>query len=146
MRTEKQIEKFYAQWSLSVLAFCCALLGTGSDAEKTTVEAFQGYLSRELDLDFVQVPALLFIFANEAARKLALPPPAESTEALQDAVVFLPWKKRAVFALRGPLGFEDGLVSEIVEIPIREVRRMWIRSLFRLRTLLPRDFFPGRAK
>jgi len=146
MRTEKQIKKFYAKWSPSVLAFCCVLLGNGSDAEKMAVEAFQGYLGRDLDLDFVKVPALLFIFAIEAARKLALPRHAGSIEALQDAVVFLPWKERGVFALRGPLGFEDGLVSEIVEIPIREVSRMWISSLFCLRTLLPTDFFSGRAK
>jgi hypothetical protein len=33
MRLEKQIEKFYAKWSPALLAFCCLLLGEGSEAD-----------------------------------------------------------------------------------------------------------------
>jgi hypothetical protein len=143
---EKQIQKFYARWSPSVLAFWCVLLGEGLAAESTTVEAFQAYLGRSLDLEFAQVPALLFILAIDAARKSTVPIRAGSIDVLQDAVLFLPWKERAVFALRGTLGFEDALVGEIVEIPIREVRCMWIGAVFRLRSLLRKEFFAGRTK
>jgi hypothetical protein len=46
MRMEKQIQKFYRKWSPGVLAFCWLLLGEGSDAEQSAVEAFQAYFSR----------------------------------------------------------------------------------------------------
>lgn len=36
--------------------------------------------------------------------------------------------------------------KEIVEIPIREVRRIWMNALFRLRQLLREVFFLGRTK
>jgi DNA-directed RNA polymerase specialized sigma24 family protein len=146
MRMERQIEKFYAAWSPSLLAFCCLLLGEGSDAERTVVEAFQAYLGRGLDLDFGRLPAFLFIFAIDAAKRAAFPATPETAEArrLQDAVVLLPWRERAVFALRSTMGLDDMVVGEIVEIPVQEVRRIWMRALFRLRELLPKDFSPGR--
>jgi len=65
---------------------------------------------------------------------------------MQDGVALLPWKERAVFSLRSVMSLDDMTISEIVEIPIREVRRIWMNSLVRLRELLPRDFFPGRTK
>jgi|SRR5579885_2505414 len=146
MRSERQIEKFYAAWSPRLLAFCCLLLGEGSDAERTVVEAFQAYLSRGLDLDFVGPPAFLFIFAMDAAKRAAIPATPEPAEArrLQDAVVLLPWRERAVFALRSAMGLDDMVVGEIAEIPVQEVRRIWMSAMFRLRKLLPKDFFPGR--
>jgi DNA-directed RNA polymerase specialized sigma24 family protein len=61
-----------------------------------------------------------------------------------EAVAFLPWKERAVFALRSMLGFDDMTTSEVVEIPIQEVRSTWMKALFRLRELLPKEFFKGR--
>ena len=73
MRMERQIEKFYAAWSPRVLAFCCLLLSEGSEAERTTVEAFQAYLSRGLDLDFVACPTFLFIFAMDAVKREGAP-------------------------------------------------------------------------
>jgi hypothetical protein len=69
MRLEKQIEQFYAKWSPALLAFCCLLLGEGSEAEQTTVEAFHAYLSRGLDLDVSGLPAFLFLFAIDAAKR-----------------------------------------------------------------------------
>ncbi len=65
---------------------------------------------------------------------------------MQDGVALLPWKERAVFSLRSVMSLDDMTISEIVEIPIREVRRIWMNSLVRLRELLPRDFFLGRTK
>jgi hypothetical protein len=44
------------------------LLGEGSEAEQTTVEAFHAYLSRGLDLDVSGLPAFLFLFAIDAAK------------------------------------------------------------------------------
>ena len=148
MRMEKQTQKFYGTWSPGVLAFCCLLLGEGSDAEGSAVEAFQAYLSRGLDLEFVQLPTLLFLFALEAAKRSAAATPVVTSgvRRLQDGVALLPWKERAVFSLRSVMSLDDMTISEIVEIPIREVRRIWMNSLVRLRELLPRDFFPGRTK
>jgi DNA-directed RNA polymerase specialized sigma24 family protein len=148
MRMEKQIQKFYRKWSPGVLAFCCLLLGEGSDAERSTVEAFQAYLSRGLELEFVQLPTLLFLFALEAAKRSAAATPIASSAVsrLQDGVALLPWNERAVFSLRGVMALDDMTISEIVEIPIREVRRIWMSSVFRLRELLSRDFSPERTK
>jgi hypothetical protein len=146
MHMEQQIEKFYAAWSPSVLAFCCLLLGEGTEAERSSVEAFHAYLSRGLDLDVASLPSLLFMFALDAAKRAAVPMTPESTEArrLQDAVVLLPWRERSVFALRSVLRLDDIVISEIVEVPIREVRGVWMKALLRLRQLLHKDFFSGR--
>jgi hypothetical protein len=146
MRMERQIDKFYAAWSPSVLAFCCLLLGEGTESERSSVEAFHAYLSRGLDLDVVSLPSLLFVFALDAAKRLAIPMTPETTgvQRLQDAVVLLPWRERSVFALRSALGLDDMVISEVVEIPIGEVRKIWTSALFRLRELLHKDFFSGR--
>jgi hypothetical protein len=148
MRMERQIEKFYAKWSPGVLGFCCLLLGEGADAERTVVEAFQAYLSRGLDLDLLQLPTLLFLFALDAAKKTAVAPRTGASEPrrLEEAVVLLPWKERAVFGLRSAMGLDDMTISEIVEIPIREVRQISMKALFRLRELLNKRFFSGRSK
>ncbi len=148
MRMERQIEKFYAKWSPAVLAFCCLLLGEGADAERSAVEGFQAYLSRGLDLDLVQLPTLLFLFALDAAKRMAVATPAVTTgvRRLQDAVVVLAWRERAVFGLRSAMGLDDMTISEIVEIPIQEVRRVWMNALFGLRELLNKDFFSRRTK
>jgi len=94
MRMEKQIQKFYGKCSPGVLAFCCLLLGEGSDAERSAVEAFQAYLSRGLDLEFAQLPTLLFLFALEAAKRSAVGTPAVTSgvRRMQDGVALLPWK------------------------------------------------------
>lgn len=146
MRFERKVEKFYAAWSPSVLALCCLLVGEGAEAERTTAEAFQAYLSRGLELDVWQLPALLLTYALDAAKRNAPATPLETNETprLQEAVVLLPWKERAVFALRSAMGFDDMSISEVVEIPIQEVRRIWMKALFRLRELLPKEFFQGR--
>ena len=145
MRFERKVKKFYATWSPSVLALCCLLLGEGADAERTTIEAFQAYLVRGLELDVWQLPALLLIYTLDAAKRSVPAKPLE-TPGLQQAVVLLPWKERAVFALRSVMGCDDMTISEVVEIPIQEVRRIWMRALFRLREALPKEFFQGRRK
>ena len=146
MGIERQIQKFYAKWSPRVLAFCCVLLGKGADAERTTVEAFQAYLSRGLDLDVVQAPSLLFVFALDAAKGASSTTPQTTTgvQRLEEAVILLPWKERSVFALRSALHLDDMVISEIAEIPVQEVRRFWMKALVLLRGLLQKDFFSGR--
>jgi DNA-directed RNA polymerase specialized sigma24 family protein len=146
MRIERKIEKFYAAWSPSVLALCFLLAGEGADAERTTGQAFHAYLSRGLELDVWQLPALLLIYALDAAKRNAPATPLEAKETprLQEAIVLLPWKERAVFALRSAMGFEDMTIGEVVEIPVQEVLRIWMKALFRLRELLPKEFFQGR--
>ena len=148
MRMEKQIQKFYGKWSPGVLAFCCLLLGEGSDAERSAVEAFQAYLSRGWISSSCSCPHCWFLFALEAAKRSAAATPVVTSgvRRLQDGVALLPWKERVVFSLRSVMSLDDMTISEIVEIPIREVRRIWMNSLVRLRELLPRDFFPGRTK
>lgn len=148
MRLEKQIEKFYAAWSPRVLALCCLLLGERTEAERTCVEAFQAYMSRGLDLDVVQLPSLLFVFALDAAKRAVLreTPPVQEVRGLEEGVVALPWKERSVFALRSVMRLDDMAISEIVEIPVREVQKAWMNALFRLRELLHKDFFSGRRK
>ena len=148
MRFEKQIEKFYAKWSPALLAFCCLLLGEGSEAEQTTVEAFHAYLSRGLDLDVSGLPAFLFLFAIDAAKRTTVPGTArvEPVRRLEQAVVLLPLKERSVFALRSVVHLDDMAISEVVEIPVREVQRVWMSALLRLRQLLHKDFFSGRKK
>ena len=144
MRLERKIKRFYATWSPTVLAFACLLLGEGVDAERTTVEAFQAYVSRGLDLDVLQLPVLLLIYALDAARKTSLPAASGEPRRMEEAVVLLPWKERAVFGLRGAMGRDDMTISEIVEIPVQEVRRVWMNALIRLRELLPKDVLQGR--
>jgi DNA-directed RNA polymerase specialized sigma24 family protein len=146
MHTEREIREFYAKWSPHVLALSCLLLGEGSEAERTAGEAFQAYLSRGLDLDVVQLPALLFVFALDAAKgaAAAMPPLMTRAQRLQEAVVLLLWKERSVFALRSAMRFDDMTIGEIAEIPVREVRKIWTSALFRLRELLHKDFFSGR--
>ena len=122
MRFERKIEKFYAAWSPSVLALCCLLLGEGADAERTTADAFQAYLSRGLELDLWQLPALLLIYALDAAKRNAPATPLEAKETprLQEAVALLPWKERAVFALRSAMGFDDMTISELWRFPFKK--------------------------
>ena len=129
-----------------MLALCCLLVGEGADAERTTAEAFQAYVSRGSELDVWQLPALLLICALDAAKRNVPATPLETrqTHGLQEAIVLLPWKERAVFALRSAMGFDDMTISEVVEIPTQEVRRIWMKALFRLRDLLPKEFFQGR--
>ena len=57
-----------------------------------------------------------------------------------------PWKERAVFALRGTMDLDDMTISEIVEVPVQEIRKFWMNALFRLRELLPKDFLQGRKR
>jgi len=144
MRMERKIKKFYSSWSPSVFAFACLLLGEGVDAEQTTTEAFQAYLSRELDLDVLQLPALLLIYALDAARQTGSASAQSGAHTLRDAVLLLPWKERAVFALRSTMGLDDMTISEIVEVPVQEIRKFWMNALFRLRELLPKDSLQGR--
>ena len=144
MRMERKIKRFYVAWSPTVLAFACLLLGEGADAERTTVEAFQAYVSRGLDLDVLQLPVLLLIYALDAARKTSPPDASDDPRRMEEAVVLLPWKERAVFALRVAMGRDDITISEIVEIPIQEVRRFWMNALIRLRELLPKEVLQGR--
>lgn len=49
-----------------------------------------------------------------------------------------------MFVLRSVLGLDDTVISEIVEVPIREVQGIWIKALYRLQELLNKDFFFGR--
>jgi hypothetical protein len=130
MHTEREVRRFYAKWSPRVLAFSCLLLGEGSETERTVGEAFQAYLSRGLELDVVQHPTLLFVFALDAAKgaAVAMPPLTTPVQRLQEAVVLLPWKERSVFALRSGMRFDDMTIGEIAEIPVREVGKIWIRA------------------
>jgi hypothetical protein len=144
MRMERKIKKFYSTWSPSVFAFACLLLGEGVDAERTTAEAFQAYLSRGLDLDALQLPVLLLIYALDAARQTESASAHSETHNLRGAVLLLPWKERAVFALRSTMGLDDMTISEIVEVPVQEIRKFWMNALFRLRELLPKDSLQGR--
>ena len=122
------------------------LLGAGAEAERTAVEAFHGYLSRGLDPDLVQLASLLFVFALDAAKRGsgATPQTATGVHRRDEALLLLPWRERSVFVLRGVLGLDDMGVSEIVEIPIQEVRSTWMKALFRLRGLLHKNLFSGR--
>ena len=97
MRLERKIKKFYLAWSPTVLAFACLLLGEGVDAERTTVEVFQAYVSRGLDLDVLQLPALPLIYALDAARKTLPPAVSGRPRRMEETVILLPWKERAVF-------------------------------------------------
>jgi DNA-directed RNA polymerase specialized sigma24 family protein len=143
MGMERKIKKFCSTWSPSVFAFACLLLGEGVDAEWTTIEAFQAYLSRGLDLDVLQLPVLLLIYALDAARQTASASAQSGTHSLRNAVLLLPWKEPAVFALRSTMGLDDMTISEIVEVTVQEIRRIWMDALFRLRELLPNDFLQG---
>jgi DNA-directed RNA polymerase specialized sigma24 family protein len=145
---EKHIQKFYAKWSSRGPALCRLLLGDDAGAERTCAEAFHGYLTRGLDVDLVRLPPMLLTFAIDVAKTQEVPATAATreTRTLADAVVFLPWQERAVFLLSNVMGLQDLLVGEIVEIPAQEVRRMGMSALFRLRELLPKDFFLRRGQ
>jgi hypothetical protein len=148
MQTEKHIHKFYARWSPALLAFCQLLVDQDADAERSVIEAFQAYASRDLDFDLMVLPALLFTFALDGAKKGGIPLRAKTpeTKTLRQALVQLPWKERAVFALRSVLGLEEELVGEIVEIPMQEVRRIWMKALLQLREALPREFLARKTQ
>lgn len=145
---EQQIARFYKKWCPAVLAFCGLLVGRGAEAERTTVEAFTVYLRHELELDLTGLPTFLFLFAIDAAKRSSRSERPENGQprSLEDAVVVLPWKERSVFALRSVLRMDYMTIGEIVEIPVREVRKAWMSALCQLRELLPKDFFPGRKK
>lgn len=98
MHTERGIRQFYAKWSPGVLAFCCLLLDEGPDAERTVAKAFQAYLSRGLDIDLLPLPMLF------------------------------PWNERDVLGLHGAMGLGDMAISELVEIPAREVLGIWMKT------------------
>lgn len=148
MQTEKRMRKFYMRWSPLLLAFCQLLLEQDADAERSVLEAFQAYASHGLEFDLVLLPALLFTFALDSAKKGRIPMRTQTTEikTLRHALVQLPWKERAVFALRSVMGLEEELVGEIVEIPMQEVRRIWMKALLQMREVLPREFFLRRAQ
>jgi hypothetical protein len=148
MQTEKRIRKFYARWSPPLLAFCQLLVDQDADAERSVIEAFQTYASHGLDFDLLVLPALLFTVALDSVKKGEIPIQGKSTgtKTLREALVRLPWKERAVFVLRSVLGLEEELVGEIVEIPMQEVRRIWMKALLKLREVLPREFFPRSAQ
>lgn len=130
------------------MAFCQLLVDQDADAERSVIEAFQAYASLGLDFDLMVLPALLFTFALDGAKKREISVQAKSpgTKTLRQALVQLPWKERAVFALRSVLGFEEELVGEIVEVPMQEVRRIWMKALLQLRKALPKEFFPRRQQ
>lgn len=145
---EQQIARFYKKWCPAVLAFCYLLLGKGAEAEQATVEAFTVYLRHELELDLTGLPTFLFLFAMDAAKRSVRSEKPESAKpgSLEEAVAVLPWKERSVFALRSVLRMDDMAIGEIVEIPVREVRKLWMSALYQLRELLPKGFFSGRTK
>jgi DNA-directed RNA polymerase specialized sigma24 family protein len=92
----------------------------------------------------LQLPALLLIYALDAARQTGSASAQSGAHTLRDAVLLLPWKERAVFALRSTMGLDDMTISEIVEVPVQEIRKFWMNALFRLRELLPKDSLQGR--
>lgn len=147
MLTKRAVRRFYRQWSPRVFAFCRLLFGDEAQAENATQTAFQGYLERDLPLEWVGIPAFLFMFALDHARN-GMPPRTTAPQALrlEDAILALPVKDRAVFILRNIMDFEEFVVGEIAEIPVNEVRRRLVRSLRCVRELLTKDYFKERGK
>lgn len=147
MLTKRSVRRFYKQWSPKVFAFCQLLFTDQAEAEKATAWAFHAYVERDLPLEWAGIPAFLFMFALDHARNGA-PQGTTAPQALrlEDAILALPVKDRAVFILRNVMDFEEFVVGEIAEIPVNEVRRRWMRSLRCVREWLPKDYFKERGK
>src|SRR5581483_1021536 len=61
--------------------------------------------------------------------------------ALEKSILRLDCKQRAVFIMRNVLGMTWTGVATAMNLSAEEVRQLWLKGMFRVRELLPRDFF-----
>ena len=105
-------------------------------------------MSLDLELVLTRVPAFLFMFALDHAKSVngSVVTGSAKPSNLKEALLLLPFRERSVFVLRSVLQMDEALVGEIVEIPLREVRKVWMKALSRIRDVLPSDFFRGKDR
>ncbi len=138
--TTQSIEGFYQRWSPRAFAFARHMFGDDAGAEHALQEAFRAYAERDLPSDQPEIPAFLFLFVLDGARKSA-PQRTITTEnpTLPEALLGIPVIDRAVFILRSVMDWDELLVGEIVELPVHEVRKRWIQALRAIRALMKKQ-------
>ncbi len=142
-RQAHEIKVFYDRWKTSVFRFCCLFLGCKDLASECTCEAFLNYLREKLALQTSALPSHLMGFALAAVERRSVRAARANgpSRNLPETLLCIPCDQRAVFILRSVLGMSDLSVAAATGFPVERMRRLWRRSLFSLRAMLPRKFF-----
>jgi ActR/RegA family two-component response regulator len=142
-REAHEIKVFYDRWKASVIRFCCLFLGHKDLAGECTCEAFLNYFREKLVLQTSALPARLMGFALAAVKRRSVLASWANlpSQSLAEKVLCIPSDERAVFIMRSVLGLDDSSVALATALPVERTRALWLRSLFNLRVMLPREFF-----
>lgn len=141
-RAENDIREFYQRWNATVFTFCRFYLGDEGLGEAATALAFSKFLRTGLPLHTDHLPLGLLRFALDAVRHFSIAVPQHALHShLSHVVLSLPREDRAIFILRGLLGFHYRWIAAVAGVPRQRVQQLWVRSLARLRCYIP-DFEP----
>lgn len=139
----REAEEFYKRWSGDVFGFCRLFVGDIAESERIVSQAFLSFYreSRTLPLSG-KVPARLIAFAFQAMQPCSVrsEEPIHGTS-LEQCILQLDCKQRAIFIARNVLGMEWPEVASATNSAVEDARQSWVRGMLRLREMLPRDFF-----
>ncbi len=139
----REVEAFYKRWGPDVFVFCRLFLGDVRQAETVSVKAFLEFYRQSSELPTTgEVPSQLVGFAFQAMQSCQAGPVASSqNSSLEDCILQLDCRQRAVFIARNVLGMAWPGIASATNFTLEEVRKYWLSGMLRVRELLPRDFF-----
>lgn len=143
MYQEREVEAFYKRWGPDVFVFCRLFLGDEAQAETLAAQAFLTFYREGGCLPTTgEVPPRLVGSAFQAMQPCQPErSPVAQGGALEKCILCLDCKERAVFIMRNVLGMSWPGLASAMGSSVEDVRGVWLKSMFSIRDLLPRDFF-----
>lgn len=135
-------EQFYQRWSGDVFALCRLFLGDDYQAEKVMLRTFLAFYheARELRVDGELSPDLVRIALREMPCTTGARREGPGAQ-FENCILALQCQQRAVFILRNVLRMGWPVIVQAINLPLEQIRELWLKGMLTVRELLPRDFF-----
>lgn len=139
----REVEAFYKRWGPAVFDFCRLFLGDRRRAETVCGKAFLDFYRESGQLLTTgEIPWPLVLLAYQAMQPCRPGPSASTQErTLENCILRLDCRERAVFIMRNVLGMTWSNVASASNSSTEQVQEFWLRGMLKVRNLLPRDFF-----
>ncbi|MBS1852829.1 MAG: hypothetical protein JST79_18140 [Acidobacteria bacterium] len=139
----REMQAFYKRWSPDVLTFCRLFLGNEPTAELLTSEAFaKFYRTSSVFPTTGEMPPELIGAAFHAVQPCSPERRRQPQQSvLENRIVALDCAEKAAFIMRNVLGMTWAGVANAMKVSLQEAKEFWLRGMFTVRDLLPREFF-----
>jgi len=139
----REVEAFYKRWGPDVFVFCRLFLGDEQQAETVSSKTFLEFYRESTESPIMgEIPSRLVGFAYQLMQPSRADPHSNLRDnSLQNCILRLDCRQRAVFIMRNVLGMSWTGLASAMGSSIDDVRQVWLKGMINVRDLLPRDFF-----